>query len=99
MVLDAEEVYAMRWRSVFLAIAATPGFFALGLLAWASPSKPLIILTAGGPTRTLYNWAKDHCRPEYIPDSPTRAFRRADGQIELIATHRENWSMLGRTIS
>jgi hypothetical protein len=45
--------------------------------------------------KVLYRWATDRCEDEFIPDSPARAFRRADGQMVLIAAHRENWSLVG----
>ncbi|WP_149539537.1 hypothetical protein [Siccirubricoccus phaeus] len=48
-----------------------------------------------GEQQTLYSWQSARCEDEYIPDSPARAFRRADGQVALIATHRENWMMVG----
>jgi hypothetical protein len=54
-----------------------------------------VIITQAGPTKVIYDWSKDRCEDEFIPDAPARAFRRADGQLALIATHRENWVMLG----
>lgn len=58
-----------------------------------------ISITAPKPGVTLYKWNTDRCEDEFIPDAPARAFRRADGQIELIATHRENWMLLGPDIA
>jgi len=54
-------------------------------------------ITVTGEPRTIYDWSEDRCEDEFIPDSPARAFRRADGQIALIATHRKNWMMVGDT--
>lgn len=43
----------------------------------------------------VYDWTRQRCGNDFIPDSPARAFRRADQQVALIATHRTNWMMLG----
>lgn len=55
-------------------------------------------LRVAGPVRTIYRWTTDRCDNEHLPDSPARAFRRADGRIALLATHRENWQMLGDSL-
>ncbi len=51
-----------------------------------------------GDVATLYRWSTDRCEDEFIPDAPARAFRRDDGQVVLIATHRENWSLVGPSV-
>lgn len=61
--------------------------------AGADPGA-LAISPAGSP-RPVYVWATQRCMAEAIPDAPARAFRRADGQVAVIATHYENWAMLG----
>ncbi|TCZ56595.1 hypothetical protein [Roseicella aquatilis] len=53
-------------------------------------------LAPAGEVRTLYHWATDRCEDEFIPDAPARAFRRADGRMTLLATHRENWALVGQ---
>jgi hypothetical protein len=53
-------------------------------------------LTPAGQPETLYRWASERCEDEFIPDAPARAFRRADGEIVMMATHRENWALTGR---
>jgi len=63
-------------------------------LAAAQPGDGLRITTVGEP-QTLYRWATDRCEDEFIPDSPARAFRRADGKMALLAAHRENWLLVG----
>ncbi|HWX46833.1 MAG TPA: hypothetical protein VNZ61_02100 [Roseomonas sp.] len=63
-------------------------------LAAAQPGDELRISTDGEP-QTLYRWATDRCEDEFIPDSPARAFRRADGKMALLAAHRENWLLVG----
>jgi hypothetical protein len=54
-----------------------------------------VTLSPAGEPRTLYRWSTDRCEDEFIPDAPARAFRRADGRIALLATHRENWALVG----
>ena len=64
------------------------------LPAAAQPRDGVRISTVGEP-QTLYRWATDRCEDEFIPDSPARAFRRADGKMALLAAHRENWLLVG----
>ncbi|RAI44990.1 hypothetical protein CH341_06145 [Rhodoplanes roseus] len=52
-------------------------------------------LAPAGAPEVLYSWQTQRCEDEFIPDSPARAFRRADGEMVLIATHRTNWSLVG----
>ncbi|MDC7786693.1 hypothetical protein PQJ75_08160 [Rhodoplanes sp. TEM] len=56
---------------------------------------PAVSLTVAGDQQVLYEWNRQRCDDEQIPDSPARAFRRADGEIVLIATHRTNWALIG----
>jgi hypothetical protein len=63
-------------------------------LAFAE-QQPTPTLESTGQMFTLYDWKTQRCEEEFIPDSPARAFRRADGQVTLISTHRENWSLVG----
>jgi hypothetical protein len=59
-------------------------------------SEDAITIRPEGATKTLYRWSTDRCEDAFIPDAPARAFRRADGQVTLIATHKENWSLRGK---
>jgi hypothetical protein len=63
-------------------------------LAFAQ-DQPTPKVEPNGPMANLYDWKTQKCEEEFIPDSPARAFRRADGKVTLIATHRENWSLVG----
>lgn len=56
------------------------------------------VLVVDGPVRTVFRWTSDRCEDEYLPDAPARAFRRADGQVVLMATHRENWTLTGPSL-
>lgn len=48
-----------------------------------------------GAPETVFRWASRACPERMIPDAPARAFRGADGQVRLIATSYENWSLHG----
>ena len=77
--------------------AVAAGWLAAGLalvLGGSAAAQPVTLSPAGEP-RTLYRWSTDRCEDEFIPDAPARAFRRADGRMALLATHRENWLLVG----
>ncbi|MFG1420176.1 hypothetical protein [Roseixanthobacter liquoris] len=67
-------------------------------LIYPATAADLTIVPIGEP-RVLYDWSAQRCDDEFIPDAPVRAFRRADGNIALIATHRKNWMMVGPDIA
>jgi hypothetical protein len=46
-----------------------------------------VILTVSGEAEMVFDWTTDRCDDEDIPDLPARAFRDADEQVQLIATH------------
>jgi len=48
-----------------------------------------------GPEEIVYDYSVDSCYSEDIPDVPARAFRDAEGNIQLIAGHRINYRMIG----
>jgi hypothetical protein len=54
--------------------------------------------TTESKATTVFKWTKDRCFDENIPDSPARAFRSHDGQINLYATHFKNVPMIGPTL-
>lgn len=83
----------MARSSLALAFRLLPILAGFPLETNAAP--PSVIVRPAGPVETLYNWSKDRCEDEFIPDAPARAIRRANGEIMLIATHRENWSLTG----
>jgi hypothetical protein len=63
--------------------------------ALAAGQAPTLVISPSGNPHPVYVWATQSCDAEAIPDAPARAFRRADDQVALIATHYENWSLLG----
>ena len=40
----------------------------------------------------------DACSPDHIPDLPPRAFRRADGRVQLVMAHTANRRMIGPSL-
>src|SRR5262249_35968755 len=70
----------------------------LSFLAGVGRAAPIEIRPAGAGY-PIYRWNTDRCGGPFIPDAPARAFRRADGKISLIATHKENWALVGSDFS
>src|SRR4051812_10302761 len=77
-------------------MAALATFFLSPCISYAIEAQIVVEISTVGPPQILYRWETDRCEDEFVPDSPARAFRRADGQIALMATHRENWMLVGR---
>jgi len=78
-----------------LTLMLAPAFLMYAQLATAA--EPALTVTSS--PRTLYSAVQSGCGPNLIPGSPARAFRRADGNIEPIAAHFEDWMMLGKNFS
>ncbi len=48
-----------------------------------------------GPPEVVFDWTTDRCDEPDIPDLPARAFRDADGKVQLISTHFVNRRFVG----
>ena len=48
-----------------------------------------------GPEEIVFDWSRDACEPNDVPDTPARAFRDAAGRVQLIASHYINRRMTG----
>ena len=48
-----------------------------------------------GEEEVVFDWNNDHCEAENLPDLPTRAFRDADGQVNMILSHYVNYRAVG----
>jgi hypothetical protein len=48
-----------------------------------------------GPSQVVFNWTTDRCEDLDIPDLPARAFRSADGRVQLISAHFINRRFVG----
>jgi hypothetical protein len=88
-------------------VALTAGFVAFavwsaelfrGSAGHPSRTSPLEPVLVTGPEETVFDWSRDACEPEDIPDSPARAFRDAAGDVNLIATHFVNRRSVGRSL-
>ncbi|MEM9999932.1 MAG: hypothetical protein AAF940_03530 [Pseudomonadota bacterium] len=70
-------------------------------LADADPPAPFPVPKTGiaievtGPLETVFDWTTDRCDDAQMPDLPVRAFRDADGQINLILSHDSAYAMRG----
>ena len=88
------DILANIARRVHRRALLAPLLVALG--AAKALAQGAVVITQAGEPSVLYRWATDRCEDEFIPDAPSRAFRRSDGQMALIAAHRENWLLVGR---
>ena len=48
-----------------------------------------------GPEEIVFDWTDDQCEPENIPDIAARAFRDAEGMVQLWIGHYVNYRMIG----
>ncbi|MEO1747085.1 MAG: hypothetical protein AAFR27_00440 [Pseudomonadota bacterium] len=89
----------MLKRTMIIALFSV--FFAGSV--WADAHPPRFVepqgdgpyLKAVGEIETVFDWSEDSCDPAHIPDLPTRAFRDADDQIQLIVAHYDTRRMSG----
>src|SRR3989344_3725099 len=52
-----------------------------------------------GPEQTVFDWTTQKCAQDDIPDTPARAFRDVNGNIQLIATHYTNRRFIGSSLN
>jgi hypothetical protein len=79
---------------ILLRCLGIAGVAALSSMPAAAQSVPSIALAAGEP-QVVFRWQSDRCAPDDFADSPARAFRTAEGQVRLIASHMEARLMTG----
>jgi hypothetical protein len=48
-----------------------------------------------GDEQTVFSWSRDACAPEDIPDLPARAFRDANGDVQLLSADLVNRRFVG----
>jgi hypothetical protein len=48
-----------------------------------------------GPAEVVFDWTNDRCEDENIPDIAARAFRDAEGRVQLWIGHYYNYRMIG----
>jgi len=51
-----------------------------------------------GPAEVVFDWTVDRCEALDIPDLPARAFRDADGNVQLISAHLSSRRLIGPTL-
>jgi len=64
------------------------------LLVLAARAQAQTVTIAGEP-EVVFRWQTDRCAPDDFADSPARAFRTADGEVRLIASHMDARAMAG----
>jgi hypothetical protein len=81
---------ALRWR--LLAVSAV-----LAALIVVSEVRKFeeVNIEIAGLEQVVFDWSQDACEPADIPDIPARAFRDAQGRVQLIASHYTNRRMTG----
>ena len=85
-----------RWDNIFVLIIWSGVLGLNDLAAQVEYPGPVNIL---GPEEIVFDWSADSCEEVDIPDAPARAFRDADGNVQLIATHYINRRMIGDNIN
>ena len=78
----------MRWR--LLAVSAI-----VAALIIVSDVREDLKVEVTEPEQIVFDWSQDACEPADIPDIPARAFRDAQGRVQLIASHYTNRRMTG----
>ena len=91
--------------TVAFLLALAGVFVAIAVLSYnlvrgdeAEPQSDLPPLALVGPEQTVYDQTEDRCAPNDIPDASARAFRDADDQVHLIASHYVTRAMVGPSL-
>jgi hypothetical protein len=61
----------------------------------ASAAEPSLAIVPAGDPELVFQWTRDACARDDIPDVPARAFRDVGGTVHLIASHHVNRAMTG----
>jgi hypothetical protein len=86
-------------------LAMTAAFVTIAVLSyrvlWETETDPpsnLPPLALVSEEERVFDYTEDACSPIDIPDAPARAFRDADGQVHLIASHYVTRAMVGPSL-
>jgi hypothetical protein len=80
-------------------IAAAAGLLlAAAPLAGASQATLGLRPAPGAVAEIVFDWSRERCDEQHVPDTPARAFRDADGTVHLIATHHANRAFTGPSL-
>lgn len=92
--IHAEKEFAMRQMLIMISLAF---LYTCPILASDGQDVIRIVADESNP-ETVFNWSKNRCFAEHIPDSPARAFRSPSGRVNLYATHYINSPLIGTTL-
>ena len=62
-------------------------------------TPPSLQLTIAGSATTVFDWSTMRCEDWDVPDVPVRAWRGADQQIHVVASHFRNRMMKGSSLN
>jgi len=90
---------AQRCQVLRLGLAALLlGGLALGTPSPGYSSRAIADVNIIGDEEIVFDWTTDRCARTDIPDLPARAFRDADGQVQLLVSHYVNRRMVGNSL-
>ena len=55
-------------------------------------------LVVTGDEEVVWDWTNDRCDDEHIPDIAARAFRNAEGEVNLTISHWDSYPMVGPSL-
>lgn len=64
-----------------------------GAIVASAEEGPVIRVV--GEMEVVFDWSEDRCGQLNIPDLPVRAFRDADGQVQVTLSHPSTYRMIG----
>ncbi|HET9591529.1 MAG TPA: hypothetical protein VFP17_01310, partial [Solirubrobacterales bacterium] len=92
--LDSDRVLGRVLEIVLplLLLLVLPLLFA-GSARAASPTVQVV-----GRPQPVFDWGSSACETMNYPDLPARAFRDAEGQVQLLISHFDNFRMIGSSL-
>src|SRR4249920_1563080 len=63
------------------------------------PAPRFVTVTTTGAPEVVFDWTTDRCEDLDIPDLPSRVFRDADDQVQLISAHYVNRRFVGSDLN
>lgn len=76
---------------------------AMVLIGWLFPPGGSALfgpqVWLAGPREIIFDWSQDACAHTEEADLPVRAFRDAEGQIQMLLSHYDNFRMVGNSLN
>jgi hypothetical protein len=72
---------------------------AVALCLVAGAAHATLTIVPDGAPEIVFQYARDACARDDIPDVPARAFRDAENRVHLIASHHVNRAMTGASLN